>query len=53
MADKKKEKKTKIYVAGARTCPKCGPGIHLATHPNRFSCGKCGYMETRDKPVAQ
>jgi ubiquitin-small subunit ribosomal protein S27Ae len=28
-------------------CPKCGPGIFLAEHANRRSCGRCGYMETR------
>jgi len=26
-------------------CPKCGPGVFLAEHSNRFSCGKCGYTE--------
>jgi len=26
-------------------CPKCGPGIFLAEHKNRFSCGSCGYTE--------
>lgn len=26
-------------------CPKCGPGVFLADHKNRFSCGKCGYAE--------
>ena len=24
-------------------CPKCGEGVFLAEHKNRFSCGKCGY----------
>jgi len=28
-----------------RHCPKCGPGVFLAEHKNRFSCGKCGYTE--------
>jgi len=28
-----------------RHCPKCGPGVFLADHKNRFSCGKCGYTE--------
>jgi len=28
-----------------KTCPKCGPGIFLAEHRDRFSCGKCGYTE--------
>jgi len=26
-------------------CPKCGPGIFLAAHKDRRTCGKCGYME--------
>ncbi len=52
MAEKAKKRATKIYVPGARYCPKCGPGVRLATHSNRFSCGKCGYMETRAKPTA-
>jgi small subunit ribosomal protein S27Ae len=26
-------------------CPKCGPGIFLAQHKDRQSCGKCGYTE--------
>jgi small subunit ribosomal protein S27Ae len=28
-----------------RACPKCGPGMFLADHANRFSCGNCGYTE--------
>ncbi len=26
-------------------CPKCGPGVFMAEHGNRVSCGKCGYTE--------
>jgi len=26
-------------------CPRCGNGVFLAEHPNRQSCGKCGYTE--------
>ncbi len=26
-------------------CPKCGPGVFMAEHNNRVSCGKCGYTE--------
>jgi small subunit ribosomal protein S27Ae len=29
------------------SCPKCGPGIFLAEHASRRSCGRCGYMETK------
>ena len=25
-------------------CPKCGPGVFLAQHKDRLTCGKCGYM---------
>ena len=28
-----------------RHCPKCGSGVFLAEHKNRFSCGHCGYTE--------
>jgi small subunit ribosomal protein S27Ae len=28
-----------------RACPKCGPGVFLGEHANRFSCGNCGYTE--------
>ncbi|OFV68738.1 MAG: Ribosomal protein S27a domain protein [Candidatus Syntrophoarchaeum caldarius] len=27
------------------TCPRCGPGVFLAEHINRKTCGKCGYTE--------
>lgn len=30
-------------------CPKCGPGIFLAEHKNRKSCGKCNYTEFMTK----
>jgi ubiquitin-small subunit ribosomal protein S27Ae len=30
-----------------KSCPKCGPGVFLAEHPNRRSCGKCGYSEAK------
>ena len=26
-------------------CPKCGPGVFMASHADRTSCGKCGYTE--------
>ncbi len=28
-----------------RTCPKCGDGVFLAEHKDRWTCGKCGYTE--------
>ncbi|MEM3374522.1 MAG: 30S ribosomal protein S27ae [Candidatus Woesearchaeota archaeon] len=55
MADKKGSRKnrkvvqiSKLYVNGKpknKTCPKCGPGVFMAEHKNRISCGKCGYTE--------
>ena len=30
-------------------CPKCGPGVFMATHKDRVSCGKCGYTEFTKK----
>jgi len=30
-------------------CPKCGPGVFMAEHDNRVSCGKCGYTEFKKK----
>ena len=30
-------------------CPKCGPGVFLAEHKDRSSCGKCGYTEFKGK----
>ncbi len=55
MAEAKKEKgtaglKRKFYrIDGKRitreraNCPKCGPGVFLARHGDRVSCGRCGY----------
>lgn len=58
MADKKEKKsdksirKSNYYKVSSdklerlrKNCPKCGPGIFLAEHKNRTSCGKCGYTE--------
>ncbi|MBI5051549.1 30S ribosomal protein S27ae [Candidatus Micrarchaeota archaeon] len=43
---KKTEKVTKPYKPG-KNCPKCGPGVRLAEHKDRRSCGKCGYFEKK------
>ena len=40
--DGEKIKKSKI-------CSRCGPGIFLAAHKNRLSCGKCHYTEFVEK----
>lgn len=57
MADKEKKGKKKHvnkptsekythYAKGSpRFCPKCGPGIILASHKDRVACGTCGYTE--------
>ncbi|MHB8587143.1 MAG: 30S ribosomal protein S27ae [Thermoplasmatota archaeon] len=37
-------------VRARKTCPKCGPGVFLAQHKDRQSCGACGYTEFA-KPV--
>jgi len=61
---KKKKKKTRglasyYKIEGGtlqrklKTCPRCGPGIFLAEHYDRYACGKCGYAEFKkhDKPA--
>ncbi len=30
-----------------RFCPKCGRGVFLAEHKDRWVCGKCGYTEMK------
>ena len=30
-----------------RFCPRCGPGVFLAEHEDRFTCGRCHYSETK------
>jgi len=42
------KKYAKYKVAGDKVereqnCPRCGPGIFLAKHKDRQTCGKCGY----------
>ena len=32
-----------------RSCPKCGQGVFMANHKNRWSCGKCSYTEFKGK----
>lgn len=33
----------------AATCPKCGPGIFLAEHKDRQTCGTCHYTQFKSK----
>jgi small subunit ribosomal protein S27Ae len=51
MAEEKKAEKKKEFkpYKKLRYCPKCGPGVRLAEHQDRLSCGKCGYFEIRKK----
>lgn len=30
-----------------KTCPKCGPGVFMADHKDRWTCGKCKYTEKK------
>ncbi|MCS3901042.1 30S ribosomal protein S27ae [Methanococcus voltae] len=36
-----------------KSCPKCGEGVFMAEHLNRFACGKCGYMEYKKNEKAE
>jgi small subunit ribosomal protein S27Ae len=52
MAKPKLRDKTAIYeISGKsikrknRFCPRCGEGIYMARHSNRWSCGSCKYCE--------
>lgn len=45
MAEAKKKKQSKAYDFKKRKCPKCGS--NLASHQDRYGCGKCGYMEKK------
>ena len=57
MAEKSAEKKiskssrydtsTGVLKRKSKFCPKCGPGVFMATHKDRYACGKCGYMEKK------
>jgi small subunit ribosomal protein S27Ae len=52
---KKKRKKNKLHTAYKvsgnsierinKKCPKCS--VFMANHQDRWSCGKCGYMEKK------
>ena len=34
-----------------RGCPRCGEGVFLAEHNDRFYCGQCHYVEIKSKKV--
>ncbi|WP_048150030.1 30S ribosomal protein S27ae [Palaeococcus ferrophilus] len=53
---KKTSQKWKYYaVSGDKVerkkkfCPRCGPGVFMAEHKDRWSCGRCGYTEWKKK----
>lgn len=57
MAEEKKDKtkKSTNYEVNDGTvkrkskfCPKCGPGVFMADHKDRYACGNCGYMEKKN-----
>ena len=31
-----------------RFCPRCGDGVFLGEHSDRFVCGRCGHVESKD-----
>ena len=62
----KKQKKNKVpskkylkykiegkTIKRAITCPKCGPGIFLAEHKDRQTCGSCGYTQFKGKEATK
>ena len=57
MGDEKKKanrKADKYKIEGdklsrGRTCPKCGPGVFMAEHKDRYHCGRCNYTEFKKK----
>jgi small subunit ribosomal protein S27Ae len=40
----KTEGENKI-IRSKRDCPRCGKGVFMAEHKDRFTCGKCGFTE--------
>ncbi|MDR3063076.1 MAG: 30S ribosomal protein S27ae [Methanobrevibacter sp.] len=30
-----------------KICPRCGNGVFMADHSDRYACGKCGYTEIK------
>ena len=43
------DSKTGTLARKTTSCPKCGPGVFLAKHKDRKSCGRCGYTEMAKK----
>ena len=38
-------KKYKDGKVEGKWCPRCGPGVLLASHKGRVTCGRCKYSE--------
>ncbi len=36
-------------IRSKKICVKCGAGVFMAEHKNRFSCGNCGYTLFKKK----
>jgi ubiquitin-small subunit ribosomal protein S27Ae len=36
-----------------RDCPRCGRGVFMAEHKDRYTCGKCGYTEFKHKDLSK
>jgi small subunit ribosomal protein S27Ae len=34
-----------------RDCQRCGKGVFMAEHKDRYTCGKCGYTEFTHKEL--
>ncbi len=39
------EKKGEAMERKNKFCPKCGPGVFLGKHKDRYHCGRCNYAE--------
>ncbi len=48
-ANVKIDKRYKDGKLQGRFCPRCGPGVLLAQHKSRVTCGKCGYSEIKNE----
>jgi len=34
---------------GKKLCPRCGPGVYMAEHKDRYYCGTCHFTEWKKK----
>jgi len=40
---------TGVITRKTKFCPKCGAGVFMGNHKDRYACGKCGYAESKKK----